>query len=178
MEVLKLSVDYDGYYGGSIHEYCLLPIDWNGLYTHELSCGTEGDAIYLGEIEGKHSEVYGDLTVEVVDLSKLNKRQLSELIKGSSVGEFEGTFEGWEEDFDYEIEEEEEEARKLKQSEFEKLNGIKFKSKYEIKSVTISENLISKLSGQLEEFAEITIKASDLHKATIILQDYEIETFN
>lgn len=174
MEVLKLSVDYDGYYGGSIHEYCLLPIEWNGLYTHELSCGTEGDAIYLGEIEGKHSEVYGDLTVEIVDLSKLNKHQLSELIKGSDTGNFEGTFEGWEEDFDYE---DEEEALKLKRAEFKKINNIKFESGWSIKSVAVSENLIAKLSNQLEEFVEITIKASDMDKAVQLLQNNGIEVF-
>lgn len=177
MEVLKLSVDYDGFYGGSIHEYCLLPIEWNGLYTHELSCGTEGDAIYLGEIEGKHSEVYGDLTIEIIDLSELSSRELSELIKGSYTGSFESAFESWESDFHYEIEDEEE-AYKLKQAEFEKLNSIEFRNEWQIKSVAISEQLIAKLSSQLEDFTEIIIKASDIDGAIQLLQDNGIEIFN
>lgn len=173
MEVLKLSVDYDGYYGGSIHEYCLLPIEWNGLYVEKLDYGTHSDAIGLGEIEGKHSDVYGDLKVELVDLSKLNTKELSELVKGSSVDEFERTFEGWESDLYYD----ENETNKLKQAKFEKLNGIEFKSDWSIKSAEISENLIAKLSGQLEDFTEIVVKASDVDGAILLLQDNGIMVF-
>lgn len=176
MKVLKLSVDYDGYYGGDVHEYCLLPVEWNGLYADELDKGIYSRAVYLGEIEGKHSEVYGDLTVEVIDLSTLNTKELSALVKGSFTGEFECTFESWESDFNDENEEELDEIS-LKRTEFESANGISYSSEWAIKSVAISENLISKLEISLEPFEDITIKASDKEKVLQLLKDNGVQTF-
>ena len=98
MEVIKYSVDYDRYYGGSIHEYCLLPIESAGVYI-DYEEGVHKRAVYLGEIEGKHSEVYGDLVVEIIDLSALNQLEINTLIKGSDISNFESFFEGAEESF-------------------------------------------------------------------------------
>lgn len=176
MEVLKLSVDYDGYYGGDVHEYCLLPVEWNGLYANKLELGIHEREIYLGEIEGKHSEVYGDLTVETIDLSTLSSKELNELVNGSYVGEFECTFEGWEGDFNDENEEDLDEIN-LKRSEFENANGIEYRSEWVIKSVIISKNLIERLKRNLETFEIITIKASNKEITLQLLKDNGIETF-
>ena len=91
-KVLKLNVTYWGNYGGDIDETMILPLDINGLVFCELEQGTHRDAIVLGEIEGKHSDVDGDLSVSIVDLDELTLKDVSDLIESSGFDTFEGFF--------------------------------------------------------------------------------------
>lgn len=103
-EVLKLRVAFDGYYGAHVDDHILLPTEVIGVFFEELPMGSAVDEIFLGEIEGKHSEVYGDLDVELVDLDSLSPTDVAELIKTQDFNHFEGFFDILEESFEEELE--------------------------------------------------------------------------
>lgn len=180
MEVIKYSVDYYGYYGGSIHEYCLLPIESAGVYI-DYEEGTHEGVVYLGEIEGKHSEVYGDLTVEVIDLSTLNQLEINTLIKGSDISNFESFFESAEESFSEFVEEIECEGLKeeigIRQRALELAYELEFSS-WSIKMGLLSESFVVELlKARASQLVNFSIKKEDEEKFIQVMNDYELEFF-
>lgn len=168
MKTIKLRVVFDGNYGGSVDEYILLPLDANGVLFEELKEGTYKNEISLGEIEGKHSECYGDLIVEVVDLENYSVNKITDLINNSYFGEFEGYFEMQEED----LEDVEDEVDIL-------LNRHSVdKEKVYILTEAIHDNFIKSLKSKyVEEFRSITVLELDYEKALKSLSDNNIRTY-
>lgn len=174
MQVLKLNVNYSGYYGGDVDETMLLPIDVNGVFFEELESGEYEDAVYLGEIEGKHSEVHGDLVVDIVDLDELTLKEVSDLIEESSFGQFDGYFDvAWDE-----IDEEDDEYDKEKAESIRKKYSVdadSWKSDIEqIHSIFIDE-LKSKY---VKSFKIFNVLDSDYENVVKILSDNGIKTYN
>jgi len=173
-KAMELSVDYDGYYGGSVNEILLLPLDINGVLFEELEEKTYDRAVYLGEIEGKHSEVYGDLTVRFVDLDTLPVREVSELIKASDFGEFEGFFERIEGDF--QDDEDEYNIEKVK----ELLNSYNVKlEKYMIKTSFVNYEFIEQLKEKyVQKFKNVTVLDDDYDLVVKLLNENNIKYFD
>lgn len=176
MKVLKLHVGYDGHYGGSVDEYVLLPLEVNGVLFEELSVGNHEREVYLGEIEGKHSEVYGDLEVEIIDLNDLDIKTANCLINNSSDGEFECYFEG--------IESEYREHLESKEIDYEdKIKPVVDKynlelSSWSIVSVKVHEKFIEELKrNYVTKFKTITILEKDYNEAIGILHNSGIESY-
>jgi hypothetical protein len=103
-QYLKLHVGYSGYYSNTeIDATIILPKEFCDMLEFDfLRDGKEhvvySDTVYLGEIEGKYSEVYGDLDVELINdsyLEKMNQVKINELIEEmeESYGYFENFFE-------------------------------------------------------------------------------------
>lgn len=177
-KVFKLHVQYDGYYGGSVDEYCLLPIEIEGLYA-ELELGEYEREVYLGEIEGKHSEVYGDLTISVVDLSTMSIKEINYLVNDANTSEFECYFESVCESFNDQLSEEGDEEYLLKHHEklaaFERYYDLKFKD-WTPHLMTVADTFIEKLKEKyITEFFEVTIKLEDKERALKLLNENEIE---
>lgn len=184
MNVLKLSVEFDGRYGYK-REHVLMPIESNGVIFGFLQ---ENEVLErrvdLGELEGKHSECYGDLIVETIDLSSLNPKELESLVKESSFGDFEIFFETVE----YEFKEYIEELKDLEEEEFYQIEseekafyanlGI-VKPKSSIKSRSIYDAFMLQIENFIKDKKtyQITILASDLEKAQALLLDNGIELF-
>jgi len=176
MKVLKLHVDYDGYYGGSVHEYVLLPQEVNGVLFEELSVGNHDREVYLGEIEGKHSEVYGDLEVEIIDLNNLDIKSVNNLINNSSIGEFECYFEGIEGDYRDELECEEISYDNKIKPIVDKYN-LEL-SAWSIVSVKVHEKFIEELKRDyVTKFKTITVLEKDYTEAISILHNSGIESY-
>lgn len=83
-KALKIEAVYDGMYA-SESEYIVIPKDINGVLFPKLEVGeTVEDEVWMGELEGKHSECYGDLIVTEIDLGELTKFELNDLFKNSN----------------------------------------------------------------------------------------------
>lgn len=83
-KALKIEAVYDGMYI-SESEYIVIPKDINGVLFPKLEVGeTVEDEVWMGELEGKHSECYGDLIVTEIDLGELTKFELNDLFKHSN----------------------------------------------------------------------------------------------
>lgn len=174
MKVMKFHVAFDGYYGGNVDEYVLLPFDINGVLFEELSVGEYDDAIYLGEIAGKHSECYGDLEISVLDLEKLSLKEISDILNSSSFGEFEVFFEGVETDYREEYEE-----------EYDK-NVKNIMKKYDVSEsdyiYSVTEGVYCKFIEELKNkyvksFKNIIVLEEDYEKVMDILKNKGIKTF-
>lgn len=178
-KAIKLHVGYNGYYGGNVDEYCILPIEWNGLYMESLEEGFYESEISLGEIEGKHSECYGDLTISVINLDELSYIQRTNLIEGSDTSQLIGYFEGKEEsyigDVEY-MEEEDIEDIKNKQSALEKKLDVK-PNEYSVLSELVSENFVYELKKNMLKIVPIYVLDNDHEKSLQILKNNEIKTF-
>lgn len=172
-QLLKLNTSYYGRYGGDVDEFVLLPLDANGVLFEKLEPGTIlEDEVYLGEIEGKHSECFGDLQVTIVNLDELNLKQIIELIKTSDFSYFENYFE--EKEYDWISEDENNEKQKAID---ELLKRYDSKDSY-IKTRSIHNKLIEQLKNEyVESFEDISIKKSDYKKAVEILKANGIEVF-
>ena len=184
MKVLKLSVEFEGRYATK-EGHVLMPVDSNGVifgYLQENRLIEK--SVDLGELEGKHSECYGDLKVETIDLTQLSPLEAQMLVENSDFGTFEIFFEHIESDF-------KEYVQELKEEEYEEIYEIEaeenqlydnlgiVKPDYGIKSHIVYKSFMK----QLEEFmkdkktAEITVLASDLTKAQALLLDNGIKLF-
>lgn len=71
MDIVKLNVYAEAYYSGATYEEDVV-ISKNlyekiktGLYEYDSENNENARGIYVGELDGKHSEVEGDLSVEV-----------------------------------------------------------------------------------------------------------------
>lgn len=182
MKVLKYSIDYDGYYGGSMQGYCLLPLEIKDLYIEGFAEeGSYDDAVYLGKIEGKHSHVETDLIVEIIDLEDLNIKEINELINGSDVGTFESFFEGQEEShFEYLEDEENEEQKELlaRRKAFEEKYNISSENSWSIMSSLASDAFVEALKEKYQvELVTFFIKKEDEAKFRMVMNDYELEIF-
>jgi hypothetical protein len=171
-KVMKLNVKFYGNYGGGVNETVLLPLDINGVLFKPLEDKVYEDEIYLGEIEGKHSECYGDLSVELVDLDKLTIKQVTDLIEQSAFGEFETYFEGTEEDYMDEDDYNEEKVNQISKS-----YAIQPK-RWSIKTGLIHENFIKQIKDKyVKKFKTITVLEENYDNAMSVLHNSEIETF-
>lgn len=173
-KVMKLNVTYYGNYGGDVNETLLLPMDINGVLFEELKEKTYDRTVYLGEIEGKHSEVYGDLEVEFIDLDELSIKQVTDLIKESNFGEFESFFEGAEDDFsDDENEYDKEKAVDI----FNSYNVIP--KTYNISTSLIHDQFIKKLEEKyVQNFKTVTVLEEDYEKVNELLDSNNIKRFD
>lgn len=169
MEVLKLRVQFDGYYGGNVDETMLLPLDVNGVLFEELEDGEYDKAVYLGEIAGKHSECYGDLSVETIDLDTLSVKDVVELIEKADMSEFEMCFESMVSDF----------AEDEDSYDEEKVEEL-FK-KYDVEDDWVAlENIYHIFIGELrnkydKELVTVTILKSDLERVEQLMKDGGVE---
>lgn len=182
MKVLKYSVDYDGYYGGSMQGYCLLPLEIKDLYIEGFTNeGNYDDAVYLGEIEGKHSHVETDLIVEIIDLEDLNIKEINELIDGSDVGTFESFFEGQEENhYDYfeRLEDEEQKELLARRKAFEEKYNINSEHRWSIMSSLASDAFVEILKEKYQvNLTTITVNSSDADEAIALLEQNDIKIF-
>lgn len=176
MEVLKLHVSYDGYYGGAVDEYVLLPLEVNGVLFKELTVGDHEREVYLGEIEGKHSEVYGDLEVEIIDLNDLDIKTVTGLINNSNDGEFECYFERIENDYREHLECEEIDYDEQIKPIVDKYN-LEL-STWSIVSVKVHEKFIEDLKRDyVAKFKTITVLEKDYNEAISILHNSNIESY-
>lgn len=184
MKVLKLSVEFDGRYGYK-NEFVLMPVESNGVIFGFLQENEVlKEKVDLGELEGKHSECYGDLTVETIDLSLLNPKELETLVENSYFGDFEVFFEQIEFQFKEYVEElkglEEEEFYQIESEEkalYDNLGIVKPNSS--VKSSYIYDAFMVQVKSFMQDkkTAQITIFASDLEKAKALLLDNRIELF-
>lgn len=147
------------------------------FYLKKLSEGEYDREVYLGEIEGKHSEAYGDLEVEFVNLNDLSPLEVSNLINGSYVGEFECYLEGIEDDFSQEEDEDnssyDEDLIKNVLNEY----NIEFDS-YGIKSIKVYDVFIERLKLEyIKPFKTITVEESDYDVAVTVLENKGIKSY-
>lgn len=182
-KVLKLHVTYSGNYGGDVNEIVIIPEELNGVLFDKLPINTILEKrIDLGEIEGKHSQCYGDLEIELIDLDELNLKEVSDLIGLSYFGEFEVFFEDSESAFKEERDDEEDdEEREFKKDVLNKvLNKYNVDPEgYGILTGKVHEEFINNLKKKyLVKFKNITIKEKDYQKVLEILKTNEIEIFN
>ena len=91
MKTLKIEVNYDGRYA-SANSHCLFPLEANGVIFPFIK-EFESEVVSLGELEGKHSDCYGDISTTIVDLSLLSSEELQELIENSDLKDFISYFE-------------------------------------------------------------------------------------
>jgi|SRR5699024_7811380 len=174
-KVLKLNVQFWGNYGGDVDETVLLPLDINGVLFETLKEEVNlPNAVYLGEIEGKHSECYGDLSIEVINLDELNIKDVAELINKSDFNEFEGFFEMAEYDFEEENEEfDQEKVNKLLDS-----YGID-RDTWGVKTGEVYIRFVEELKKKyVENFKSITVLEKDYEAAIILLKNNSVELFN
>lgn len=173
MQVMRLNVTYNGWYGGDVDETILLPLEVNGVLFEKLEKKTYDSVVWLGEIEGKHSECYGDLHVDFVDLSKLTTKAVSTLINKSDFSEFEVFFE----EIEARFEEDEDEYDLDKVKEILGQYGVEYEE-YMIKTSFVYHEFIEQLKEKyVEEFKTITVLEKDYETAVDLLKRHEIEMF-
>ena len=90
MKILKFHQIYNGRYAES-ESYTIYPKEAEGSIFKDIK-GGEG-LIFLGELEGKHSECYGNLTISEIDTEDLSIEELEDLVENSDLDDFEGLFE-------------------------------------------------------------------------------------
>ena len=169
-KVMKLNVEYYGNYGGDINEIVLLPTEINGVLFEKLEEGLHKDAICLGEIEGKHSDVDGDLDVEIVDLDILSIKEVTRLINNSYFGEFESFFEGLEDD--------KEEYNEQKVKEILHSYNVEERSCM-IKTWEIYTRFIEQLKGKyVHNFKNVIVLKDDYDKVVKLLEENNIKSFD
>lgn len=173
-KVLRLNVVYYGNYGGDVDETLLLPLDVNGVLFSNLETGVTLDKrVSLGEIEGKHSECYGDLTIDVVNLDELDSKKASQLVKYSNFEKFENFFEDMEIDYHEHLENEEKDL----------INKLLDKYEVDRNSYGILTNKVyNKFIEELESkyvirFKEVSVNEADYEKVIKILKSKGIQTF-
>lgn len=179
-KALVLNVTYSARYGQDVDETMLLPLDVNGVLFNKLDTDvTLYDVVSLGEIEGKHSECFGDLTVNVVDLDKLNSKESADLINISYFGEFESFFEEIESEFIMELDEESEEGKNAKDAINQLLDKYEIdKNSYGITTSKIHDKFIEILKEKYTtKFQRITVSENDYKKAIELLKSNGVDIF-
>lgn len=63
MNLVNINVYGEGYYSGSSYEESIFLLEED---YKELGKDLNGMEVYLGELDGKHSEVYGQVEVEII----------------------------------------------------------------------------------------------------------------
>ena len=63
MNLVNINVYGEGYYSGSSYEESIFLLEED---YKELGKDLDGIEVYLGELDGKHSEVYGEVYVEII----------------------------------------------------------------------------------------------------------------
>lgn len=173
MKIMVLNVTFNGYYGGNVNEILILPLELNGVLFEELVEGTYTRVVYLGEIEGKHSECYGDLHVEFLDLDDLSVKEITNLISSSSFGEFESFFEGEEADF----QENEEEYDEGKVEEILSSYGVEVVN-WMIQTSAIHDKFIDILKEKhVQNLRTITVLETDYNSSIKLLVENNINIF-
>lgn len=174
MKVMKFHVTFDGYYGGTIDEYVLLPTDINGVLFEEYKSGEYDEAVYLGEIEGKHSECYGDLEVSLIDLDQMTLKDVTDLINNSDFDTLEMFFEGEETDYRDEYEGVYSENTK---SIMQKYGIGEDDYIYSITQGVHYKFIVELKKKYIKKFKSITVLEEDYEKASRVLQSEGIKTF-
>lgn len=67
MNLVKISVYGEGYYSGNSYEETIFLLEEDYKLLGE---DFDSKEIYLGELDGKHSEVYGEVDVEIIPYDK------------------------------------------------------------------------------------------------------------
>lgn len=173
-EVLKLNVTYGARYGSDVDETLILPAEVNGVLFEKLNPGeTLNSAVWLGELEGKHSECYGDLEVDIVDLDELNPMEVTNLIRISSYNRFESFFEELEIDF-AESEDKDEDAA----NELMRKYGFG-EEHYGLDTSGVHDKFIEQMKIKYSDsFKAINIREEDYQRALDLLSEYGIKVFN
>lgn len=183
MKLLKYRVDFENWYGADVHDYCLMPVEFMGSYSPKEELGvTIEEVIDLGEIAGKHSECYGDLTITVIDLDELNQKAINELIEGSNKCNFDCYFDTITDRLEEILDEGEDNELTVESVE---LNRKKLIDKYNvtdkgwgINGDIVCEAFIKYLKQKyVTELSVITIKQEDRSKAVELLQQNGIEYY-
>lgn len=91
MKILKFHQNYEGYYAKGFESYTIYPKEADGLIFKDIEEGEE--VVPLGEVEGKHSDCYGDLTISEIDTEDLSVEELEDLVENSDLSDFESLFE-------------------------------------------------------------------------------------
>lgn len=176
-KILKLNVTYLGSYGGNIDDTLILPYETNGLLFNISEDVTIEDEIDLGEIEGKHSECFGDLKIEVLNLDVLSAKEVSALIKESDFSNFEIYFQGLEIAMS---EFQEEKPEHLDQSAIDGIlqkYGVD-KDSYGVLTSEVHDNFIEKLKKKyVTEFKVISVSEEDYELAKELLTANGIKSF-
>lgn len=168
---MKLNVTFDNYYGGSVDEDLLLPLDINGVLFERIEEGVDRDAVYLGEIAGKHSECYGDLEVEIIDLNKLTLKEVTNLINRSDLGEFETFLEELENSIREKDKYDEDEVKSIFKS-----YGVEYR--LYMQTFAIYDKFIDSLKDEwVQNFRNITILEKEYDKVIELLKDNGVEYF-
>lgn len=63
MNLVNINVYGEGYYSGNSYEETIFLLEED---YKELGKDLDGIEVYLGELDGKHSEVYGEVYVEII----------------------------------------------------------------------------------------------------------------
>lgn len=173
-KVLSLNVTYSARYGSDVDEILLLPLDINGVLFSKLESGVTLDSVVsLGEIEGKHSECYGDLTIDVVNLDELNAKEASQLIKDSYFGEFESYFEEMQMNRREDLDDEEKEAieKILDKYEIDR-------NSYGILTSKVHDKFIDELKEKyVVKLKEVIVSEDNYERAVELLKSNGIEVF-
>ena len=149
MKVHKIEVNYDGRYA-SANSHCLFPLEANGVifpFIKEFESGV----VSLGELEGKHSDCYGDISTTIVDLSLLSLEELQELIENSCLEYFISYFEIESDDW------------------YEYLDGLKIEDPEKLKEIQKKKK---ELSGKLYIPIEELEFSNVFYSYRVILDDY------
>lgn len=167
MKVLKLEVKYDGNYAQE-EGYMILPTEINGtLFEKQPLNETLVEVVDLGELEGKHSECFGDLEIVVIETDELNTIELQDLVENSNTSLFGPYLEVLEDNFVID------EENKVETEQILEKYGLECDSF--LKSVTIHHYLIQELSKELKRTSLLGILEDDLEKAVKLLKENGIE---
>ena len=80
-EIMKLRVVYDSRYGNDVDEHTFVAEEYLWAFWRDyVGSGHYERIISLGEIEGKHSDVWGDLIITRVDLESLSPMEIQRLV--------------------------------------------------------------------------------------------------
>lgn len=172
MKALKLRTTYYGRYN-DLEATVLMPIEANGSVFGFIPLDeTQERVVSLGELEGKHSQCYGDLTAEIIDISTMNPVHLKNLYQESDFSSFESYFEQMEgqiEEYLEEIkdsEDDQEEYNQIKQEQkavYEML-GIDEEKAY-FKSREVFDAFDEKIKEYVEKVKTVTVD--------VMASDYE-----
>lgn len=177
MKLVILEGSFNGYYA-SAKERVVLPIEAaeKNIYG-ELKEGIYKDAVDFGELEGKHSECYGDLVIKYVDTDEMNQTEIMELVNGLDEANYIESFlerngiEWWEENVSGD--EQKQAIANKKTDDFTKSVGVKDGYIYHVPGKFL-ETLKEKYVISTKE---IIVKETDYDKAINLLKEKGIELF-
>lgn len=169
-KVLKLEAIYNGAYA-QLHEYMIVPAEASGILFEKLPIDEiVEDAIDLDELEGKHSQCYGDLLVTEIETDELDPIELKEFIENQNVGYFEIFSETIESKFaDKEDFDKEKVENLLKEYDIDKSY---------IHTISISKNLCKMLKEKQPKLTALNIETAELEKAMKVLEEAGVKVYS